>query len=446
MKERWIEMDPCAEEKQDERLTKWADSGGIQFETQEAKVKYQERCEIIQDAFQMKKTPRRVPVSPSAGYFPLKYAGVTWKEAMYDYEKLNFAYEKYNSDFDPDTGGSSGFIPPGRMFDILDYKPYLWAGRGIGENDEYQYVENEYMRADEYQDLIDDPTGWFINEYIPRNFGNLEGFTLFPMPAIANEFPMVPSLTIPFGIPPLVDATNKLLEAATETHKWLATIMDFSTSSKAKGYSYMGGTLVKAPLDVLGDTLRGTKEIMMDLFRRPDEVIEACERLTPIMVKGGVKGCDQAVDPFCYLPLHKGADGFMSEEQFKTFYWPSLRKTVIGLIDEGVIPILFAEGGYNSRLEVIDDLPRGKVIWYFDKTDMKRAKETVGRTNCLMGNVPMDLLYAGSVTEVNEYCRNLIEIAGKDGGFIFSTGAGMQGAKVENVKAMIECGKKHGVY
>jgi hypothetical protein len=74
------------------------------------------------------------------------------------------------------------------------------------------------------------------------------------------------------------------------------------------------------------------------------------------------------------MPLHKGADGFMSDKHFQTFYWPTLKKVIMGLINEGFVPLLFTEGGYNSRLEVISDLLKGKTVWWFENTDIARAK------------------------------------------------------------------------
>jgi uroporphyrinogen-III decarboxylase len=204
--------------------------------------------------------------------------------------------------------------------------------------------------------------------------------------------------------------------------------------------------MTKAPFDVLGDSLRGTRGVMLDMFRYPDEVKEACERLTPIMVKCAVAACRATGHIMPFIPLHKGADGFMSREQFATFYWPTLRKLIIGLVNEGLVPQLFAEGAYNERLEAICDVPKGKTLWWFDRTDMKRAKQTVGRVACLAGNVPLDLLCTGTPDDVKAYCRDLIDTAGADGGFIFSTGAGMQGSKPANVKAMMEFAKEYGDY
>jgi uroporphyrinogen-III decarboxylase len=64
----------------------------------------------------------------------------------------------------------------------------------------------------------------------------------------------------------------------------------------------------------------------------------------------------------------------------------------------------------------------------------------------LAGNVPLDLLCTGTPAEVKAYCEELIDDAGVGGGFILSTGAGIQGSKRENVKAMIEFSKEHGIY
>jgi uroporphyrinogen-III decarboxylase len=110
------------------------------------------------------------------------------------------------------------------------------------------------------------------------------------------------------------------------------------------------------------------------------------------------------------------------------------------------VPQLFAEGGYNQRLEIICDLPKGKTVWWFDQTDMARAKETIGKVACIAGNVPVSLLCTAKPDHVKAYCKKLMDVAGKDGGFILSTGAGMQGSKAENVKAMIDFSTQYTAY
>ena len=136
----------------------------------------------------------------------------------------------------------------------------------------------------------------------------------------------------------------------------------------------------------------------------------------------------------------------MSVEQYKTFYWPTLRKVVIGLIDEGLVPMLFFEGDNTSRLDVIKDIPRGKAVYHFEKVDLYKAKEILGDTVCFRGNVPISLLCAGSPEEVKAYLKELIDVVGEHGGLIVDSGAILDEAKPENLKAMVDFTKEYGVY
>jgi len=150
--------------------------------------------------------------------------------------------------------------------------------------------------------------------------------------------------------------------------------------------------------------------------------------------------------PLVFMPLHKGADGFMSDEQFKKFYWPTFRKVMMGLIAEGVVPNPAAEGKWTTRLEVIQDLPKGKTLWMMDQSDMAKAKKTLGKVGCMYGNVPSDLLTIGNPQQIKDYVKNLIDTCAKGGGYIVSNGAFFDQAKAENVKAMVDFAKKYGVY
>ena len=107
-----------------------------------------------------------------------------------------------------------------------------------------------------------------------------------------------------------------------------------------------------------------------------------------------------------------------------------------------------AQGGYNSRLEAISDLPRGRTLWAFGaETDMKRAKEVMGDVACISGNVPASLVYAGSPVEIREHCRQLIKTAGKGGGYLFATASGIpRTTRVENVRALMDSAMEFGVY
>jgi len=146
--------------------------------------------------------------------------------------------------------------------------------------------------------------------------------------------------------------------------------------------------------------------------------------------------------PLVFIPLHKGADGFMNDEQFRKFYWPSLRRVIEGLVAEGFVPSLFAEGAYNSRLEIIADVPKGRTVWQFDRTDMRRAKKILSGTACIQGNVPNTMLQLGTAQEVRAYCKDLIQAVAPGGGFILDVGAVVDEAKEENMLAMLQAAKE----
>ncbi len=442
MKERWLEVAPEADERQETQFENWVSGRGISFVDAEAEKAYTQRATLIKDAIQLKKEPERIPICPSAGFFPISYAGHTMYEAMYDYDVLTKAWEKYCFDFAPDAYNAPMPIVPGRVLDILDVAFVRWPGHGVPDYSEYQYVEKEYMKPEEYQDLIDDPTGYFLNVWFPRVLAAAQPLERVPLLPPVNEVIAIPPAMIGFGTPEVQSALKKLMEAGDEAIKWIGAVRGINASVMGTGFPSFSGGFTKAPFDVIGDTLRGTTGILMDLYRRPEEVIEACERITPFMIKAGVASCKASGHIMPFIPLHKGADGFMSNDQFKTFYWPTLRKLIIGLVNEGIVPQLFAEGGYNSRLEIISDVPKGKTVWWFDATDMGRAKETVGQTACIAGNVPVSVLATGTYDDVKNCCTFLMETAGKNGGFLFSTGAGMQGSKVDNVKAMMDIARE----
>jgi uroporphyrinogen-III decarboxylase len=125
-----------------------------------------------------------------------------------------------------------------------------------------------------------------------------------------------------------------------------------------------------------------------------------------------------------------------------------LKAVILGLIDNGLVPYLFAEGGYNQRLDVVadPDIPAGSTIWMFDQTDMKEVYKRFKGWACFGGNVPVSMLKAGTPAGVEDYVRRLIDEVGCDGGFILSTGAVLDDAQPENLHALIDTGKQYGVY
>lgn len=443
MEKDWKAM--TAEERLAQRLDGFVNMPGFEFASPEAKARYQERATIIRDAFELK-VPARVPVFPSEGFFPILDAGMSMKDMMYDYEGVAKALLAYIEKYQPDAWFGALALVPGRCFDLLDYKLYDWPGQKLADHLMYQMKEDEYVTANEYGALAADPSGFFLRTYLPRVFGALEPLVKLPLLPSIQEMPMTPTALIPFGMPDVQEALKRLMEAGNEAVRWIQVMGGLGAQVRALGCTDWAGGAAKAPFDAVGDTLRGTAGIMMDMYRNADALLEVCDRFVPLMVEMAVSAANQTGVPLIFMPLHKGADGFMSNRQFEKFYWPSLKKVMLGIAEEGCIPVMFAEGGYNQRLEMIADFPKGKCIWWFDQTDMKRAKEVLGDVACIAGNVSTALMTAGTPDEVKAYCKELIETAGKDGGFILTNGCGIDHAKPANVKAMMEAGLEYGKY
>ena len=439
------------EEKQEELFARWMSpkdpqGNNLKFQSPQTEKAYKDRITRIKDAIQMKKLPDRVPIFACPSFFPMYYAGITPQESMYDYDKCCMAFKKFVLDFEPD-GHLGAFVPgTGKALEILDYKLYSWPGHGVSPNVSYQANEGEYMKANEYDALIDDPSNFFSNTYLPRVFGALEGFKMLPPLTGILEMYGVAINFIPFGLPPVQASYKALFEAGAEALKWIGAMGAWNDEIKAAGFPIIVAGYSKAPFDVIGDTLRGTRGIMLDMYRQPDKLLEAMDRLTPIMIKMGISSTQMAGHPLIFMPLHKGGDGFMSDEQFKKFYWPTLRKVMMGLIAEGVVPMPAAEGKWTTRLEVVQDLPKGKTLWMIDQSDIAKAKKTLGKVACMFGNVPSALLALGTPQEVKDYVKKCIDVAGKGGGYIVSNGAFFDHAKAENVKAMVDFAKEYGVY
>jgi hypothetical protein len=418
----------------------WAEGRGIDFENSEAKAAYQERAGRLADAIRGD-TPDRVPTVLGATFYPVFHVGYTPEEAMNDVDKLGEALSETIYDLEPDgQQATTALIPSAKLLEILDYELYAWPGDGADPDHGYQAQEAEYMGPDDYDHLVRDPTDFWLRSYMPEIFGALEPFRQLPHFADIVEIPNVHLFAIPFGLPEVQESLKTLMEAGEEALRWEQALGEYVQEIVASGFPPAFGGFSKAPYDVLGDTLRGTRGVAMDLKRQPEVLLEGMDALTPLMIDMGIVGAQMSNNPLVFIPLHKGADGFMSDEEFRTYYWPQLRDVIEGLTDAGLVPWIFAEGSYDGRLDAITDMPDAPQVWHFDQTDMVDAKESIGEKACIAGNVHSSLLNTRGPEDVDAYCQELIEDVGPDG-FILAPGVAMDEAKPENVRAMIDAPK-----
>lgn len=390
--------------------------------------------------------PDRVPVTCMTGFFPAYYAKVTLRDVMYDADKMIGAWTRTLQDFDFDTADNPFMIRfLGAIMESLDYKQLKWAGHGVDDMSGYQFVEGEYMKPEEYGEFIFDPTDFMIRRYWPRIFGALAPLAGLPPLSEIITYSMGLANFAALGAPGMREVGQALIKAADAGQQMGKNAAQFAGVIKAMGFpsTYQGFT--QAPFDTLSDYFRGTLGGMMDMFRHADKLMAATEKMLPIMLRLGL-ATKQRGGTKVFIPLHKGLDGFMSNDQFKRFYWPSLKALMEGLIAEGLIPVVLWEGECTSRLEIIGDIPAGKAVYHFERTDIFKAKEIIGDRVCLKGNVPLSLMVTGGPDDVKAYCKKLIDVVGKGGGFILDAAAPADDAKPENLQAMIQMAKEYGRY
>ena len=395
---------------------------------------YEERNRRLLDQVALKQTDR-TPFVFGTRFWAARFAGITFEQQMYDIDKSAAALEKVLLWLEPD-----GYLPSlysfGPVLDALDYRLLKWPGHGTDPNATFQYLDKELMPASEYGEYLLDPTGYYLRSYLPRIAGAFEGLAHLPDFPSLSEWRLVANMRA-FSNPALRESLRGLLEAGERAEHAARKTGEFVNRMAGLGFPSVGGGFCKAPYDHVTDFLRGSKGGMLDMLRNKDKLLETIDKVGELLLHGVIEETRAGGTPYVFIPLHWGLDGFMSPQNFRTFYWPGLRKVMMRVIENDLIPVVLWEGNCNSRLEHIGDIPRGKAVYWFEQTDLVRAKEVLGDVVCLRGNVPTSLLVTGTPEEVDAYCRNLITRVGKGGGFILDGAASIPDeARAENVLAM----------
>ena len=387
-----------------------------------------------------------IPITLSAELFPVFNAGYTVAEVVYDatMEKMKNALVKYVNDFDPDIhpGLCNILAGEGPGLELTQPNNMRWAGmpgNPIDENSLQQHIEFPSLLDDEIDEFSTDRTGWTFRRQMPRSSDLLK-----PMAALSYASD-ARSLARVFSTPDfqhMIEQFKKINEFYNEHDKRAAEVVKYV---EELGYPNLRTGMAGAPFDSYSNFMRGTILSLSDLYDNPEFVLarveENYERMVNMIRMGKGRG-----NEYVFMPLHKGMDGFMSDKQFETLYWKPLRKIILALIDMGVIPYIYTEGPYNTRLDYLTDVPKGKVLYHFEKVDMKRAKEIVGKVACISGNLSISNMEFGKKEQIIAQTRELIETCAPGGGYIFDFDGSLENAKEENMDAMFETLERYGKY
>lgn len=433
------------QEKREQRFNRWLYPPKVNFTNAQAEKLYRERVTRFIKAIRLEE-PDRVPVMLPTGNFPAYHAGLNLRTIMYDHNKMLWAWLKFMDDFgDMDSFRGPGVTSSGQVLDALEPKTMKWPGHGLPDNASMnQIVEGEYMMSDEYNASMLDPSDYNLRVTLPRTAGIFEPFTKLPPMRYIHGAQWIEAL----AEPEIRKTFQTLMDMADEYRTWQSAIAELRKIALERGYPSLtgGGLMTGAPFDHFADLMRGTRGISIDMFRQPQKLNEAMNHRLTMIIETSVKNFPMTNCPVIMMPLHKGDDTFMSDKQFETFYWPYLRQLLLAMIEEGLVPMPFAEGRYTDRLKQIVDTPRSGVMWYFDQTDMTKAKKILGDISCIVGNVPTSVVKTAKPEQVKDRCRRLIETCAPGGGYILAGGASIDKGNIENLKAMMEAAYEYGIY
>lgn len=390
---------------------------------------YQQRLKRYVTAMRNEK-PDMIPIRPFVAEFTAKYAGFTCQQVTQDYNMAFEAARKCAKDFDWDAVvGNMVYIWSG-LTQANGTKYYGIPGVEIPVDTGFQYREpsedDAFMKPDEYDQLIADPTGFLANVWLPRcstdvaapgeptSFRNNMAFLKGGM-ALLNYFGA-------FG------TQNALLKS------------ESGTVSAISG-------ILKAPLDIIADKLRGYIGLTMDLMENPAKVKEACEALIPHLTYNAISGADPDKNVPIGFWMHRGCTPFVTKEQFNTIYWPTLKPIIEAIWESGHQTLFYAEGNWDDHLESFAELPAGSIVYHVDRGDIFKAHKVFGHKFCISGGISNYLLSYGTPDEVRSQCKKVIDGVAKDGGYIMDASAIMQNdTSIENIKVMTDFTREYGVY
>lgn len=375
-------------------------------------------------------TPDRIPVRPLAAEITAKYAGYSCQQVTHDYRLAFDAVLKCCAGFNWDAVVPNMVYVWTGMTQAQGLRYYAIPGIDVEPDVGFQYREPQedkaFMRREEYDELIDDPTRFLYDVWLPRVSAEMSPRC---QPASYRH-----NLSLVKGGMAML---SYFMAFGTQIERMRR---ETGTVSAISG-------MLKAPLDIMADKLRGYVGLSFDLMEIPDKVLAACQALMPHLGHIAISGLDPAHKLPIPIWMHRGCVPFVSHEIFNTIYWPTLKPIVEAIWSRGNQVLFYAEGNWDAHLSTFAELPERSIVYHVDRGDMKTVHKAIGDKFCLSGGIPNALLSYGTPEQVRASCKEAIDIAADSGGYIMDASAIMQNdASVENIRAMTDFTVEYGVY
>jgi len=410
---------------------------------------YEVRTKRIADAVAFRE-PDMMPMIPKAigAQYVLGGGGSSHQSEFYDYEKAVEASINYHREFQPDVRYLPDLLS-GHANEIAQSAMIDWPGRPgtkVPNTSSYQFIEQEFMAQDEYDELLSDFTGFMFRKYIPRAYPGLKGLEGANL-QFANI--MGTKIFAQMVSPGMKDALKNLVGIIEETEKANECLVRCAHELGSLGFPPYNTNAGEVPFDIISDFFRGTMGMFEDFLEIPEKVSDVCEMFVDLQLKNWkpyIDGNDSIKRVF--FPLHKGMDGFMSPTQYDELYWSPFQKILAHLIYNKVTPIIYCEGSYNTRMDYVRErlleFPPGSCIIHFEEGDFAEIKRKFEGIACISGGMSLYLLEWGTKTQVIDRVKYLVDNCAAGGGFLLNSSGSIENVKRENYEAMFETARTYG--
>jgi uroporphyrinogen-III decarboxylase len=191
--------------------------------------------------------------------------------------------------------------------------------------------------------------------------------------------------------------------------------------------------------------MRSMLPFTRDLYHDPKPVERALERMTADLIPRQIEIAKQTGIDLWMCSEERAGAFFFPPTIFEHFWWPYTRRIVDAMWSEGIVTLFHLDTCWDKNLHYFKQLPKGSAVLELDSTtDIFVAKEILRGHLCLKGDVSAVLLSIGTPEEVEAYCKKCIDVVGRGGGYILSSGCSVPpNVKPENFHVMIETAKSY---
>lgn len=283
-------------------------------------------------------------------------------------------------------------------------------------------VESYPLHSDEYDECIDDLAKFSLNVVSRRRF-----------PALNRSREEVKKI---------------LIQCVKEMDNWAAQRALAAKIVKDEYAMYsIGGGFFGCPFDKIFDNLRGFKDTLVDIRKRPEKVIE----LTNAIMPGALWPLKNIQSAYPFFINFAHAPAYLGVKNFEKFYWPTYKKLITAITEAGSKAVIHCQGRWEPEYYALleDAVGDSGLILLIENNDPVQISKIMGRKATIMSGVCVKDLKYKNKEEVFDLARKIIDELAPGGGFLFSTDRSLltvDDVNTENYIALQEFVHEYGKY